>query len=61
MTVRGEADSGAFKVNSLGGLESADAASGHLVWEPGRSIWNNFKREALPTRSRLQSRGASSS
>ena len=28
--------------------------------EAGRSIWNNFKREALPTRSRLQTRGAAS-
>jgi HEAT repeat protein len=28
--------------------------------EAGRSIWNNFKREALPTRSRLQTRAATS-
>jgi HEAT repeat protein len=28
--------------------------------EAGRSIWNNFKREALPTRSRLMTRAASS-
>jgi hypothetical protein len=28
--------------------------------EGGRSIWNNFKREALPTRSRLTMRAASS-
>jgi HEAT repeat protein len=28
--------------------------------EAGRSIWNNFKREALPTRSRLAMRAASS-
>jgi hypothetical protein len=28
--------------------------------EGGRSIWNNFKREALPARSRLAMRGASS-
>jgi HEAT repeat protein len=27
--------------------------------EGGRSIWNNFKREALPTRSRLVTRGTS--
>jgi len=32
MTVRGEADAGAFKVNSLGNLDAADAGSGHLVW-----------------------------
>ena len=40
MTVKGEADSGAFKVNSLGNLDTADASSGRLVWDPGRSIWN---------------------
>ncbi len=40
MTVRGEADAGAFKVNSLGDLDTADAAKGRLVWDPGRSIWN---------------------
>jgi hypothetical protein len=28
--------------------------------EGGRSIWNNFKREALPARSRLKSRMAGS-
>jgi hypothetical protein len=28
--------------------------------EGGRSIWNNFKRQALPTRSRLMTRSASS-
>jgi hypothetical protein len=28
--------------------------------ESGRSIWNNFSREALPTRSRLRSRTGSS-
>ena len=40
MSTAGEAGSGAFKVNSLGGLERADAGAGHLVWDPGRSIWN---------------------
>jgi len=40
MTVKGEADCGAFKVNSLGNLDTADAAEGHVVWDPGRSIWN---------------------
>lgn len=40
MSTAGEAGSGAFKVNSLGGLEQADASKGHLVWDPGRSIWN---------------------
>lgn len=38
--VKGEADKGAFKVNSLSGLDQADASSGTLVWDPGRSIWN---------------------
>jgi sn-1 stearoyl-lipid 9-desaturase len=41
MTVAGEAASGAFKVNSLDGLEQADAASGQLVWDSGRSLWNS--------------------
>jgi fatty-acid desaturase len=40
MTVRGGADSGAFKVNSLTNLEEADAVAGHVVWDPPRSIWN---------------------
>ena len=38
-------------VKKINDLEAAEA---------GRSIWNNFKREALPTRSRLQTRAASS-
>ncbi len=40
MSAAGEASVGAFKVNSLGGLEGADAGSGHLVWDAPRSIWN---------------------
>ncbi|MEQ1495182.1 MAG: acyl-CoA desaturase [Novosphingobium sp.] len=40
MSTAGEAASGAFKVNSLSGLDSADAGAGHLVWDPTRSIWN---------------------
>ena len=36
----GEAAEGAFRVNSLSGLEGADAGSGRLVWDPPRSIWN---------------------
>ena len=40
MSTAGEAGSGAFMVNSLSGLEGADAGAGHLVWDPGRSIWN---------------------
>jgi stearoyl-CoA desaturase (delta-9 desaturase) len=40
MSTANEADSGAFKVNSLTGLETADASEGMPVWDPGRSIWN---------------------
>jgi sn-1 stearoyl-lipid 9-desaturase len=40
MTVQGGADAGAFKVNSLSGLEGADPVHGHIVWDPPRSIWN---------------------
>jgi HEAT repeat protein len=39
-------------VKKIDALEAAEA---------GRSIWNNFKREALPTRSRLLTRAAASS
>ncbi len=40
MSTAGEAAEGAFKVNSLSGLEQADAGSGRLVWDAPRSIWN---------------------
>src|SRR3954462_1607521 len=40
MKVAGEAAEGAFKVNSLGGLEDADAGSGRLAWDVPRSLWN---------------------
>ena len=40
MSVAGEASEGAFKVNSLGNLEHADAGSGRLKWDAPRSIWN---------------------
>jgi fatty-acid desaturase len=40
MSSANEAGDGAFKVNSLSGLERADASEGTLVWDPGRSIWN---------------------
>ncbi|MFI5306518.1 MAG: HEAT repeat domain-containing protein [Polyangiales bacterium] len=46
IAVKGSADA----VNKIDALESVEA---------GRSIWNNFSREALPTRSRLLSRAAS--
>lgn len=35
-----DASYGAFKVNSLTGLESADPVNGRVVWDPVRSIWN---------------------
>ncbi|HEX5182375.1 MAG TPA: acyl-CoA desaturase [Allosphingosinicella sp.] len=40
MSIANEADGGAFKVNSLSGLNRADASEGTLVWDPARSIWN---------------------
>src|SRR4051812_39842710 len=40
MSVAGEASEGAFKVNSLGNLENADAGGGRLAWDAPRSIWN---------------------
>ena len=40
MSTAGDAAAGAFKVNSLRGLEYADASSGTLVWDAPRSIWN---------------------
>ena len=40
MSAAGEAASGAFKVNSLGGLEQANASDGRLVWDAPRSLWN---------------------
>jgi len=40
MEVQGGAASGAFKVNSLGNLDKADAVAGRVVWDGPRSIWN---------------------
>jgi stearoyl-CoA desaturase (delta-9 desaturase) len=40
VSIAGEAADGAFKVGSLSGLEDADPASGRLVWDWPRSIWN---------------------
>ena len=37
-----DASHGAFKVNSLTGLESADPVAGRVVWDPVRSIWNTL-------------------
>lgn len=35
-----DAAEGAFKVNSLTGLEAADPCAGRVVWDPARSLWN---------------------
>lgn len=40
MSSAGESSEGAFKVNSLGNLDTADASNGNLVWDAPRSIWN---------------------
>jgi len=37
-----DASSGLFKINSLVGLETADACAGKVVWDLPRSLWNNF-------------------
>jgi len=41
MSTAGGAAAGAFKVNSLTGLESADAVDGKVRWDAPRSLWNN--------------------
>ncbi|WP_372857169.1 acyl-CoA desaturase [Sphingomonas sp.] len=40
MSVQGGAASGAFKVNSLSNLDTADPVAGHIVWDAPRSLWN---------------------
>lgn len=40
MSQAGGAASGAFKVNSLTGLDGANAVEGHVVWDGPRSLWN---------------------
>lgn len=40
MSEAGGAGSGAFKVNSLTGLDCANAVEGHILWDGPRSIWN---------------------
>lgn len=37
-----DASEGAFKVNSLTNLDTADAVSGTVRWDPVRSIWNTL-------------------
>ena len=40
MSMSGGAASGAFKVNSLAGLEQASAVEGRVRWDAPRSLWN---------------------
>jgi len=40
MSLAGGAAEGAFKVNSLTGLDRASAIDGNVKWDGGRSIWN---------------------
>ncbi len=40
MSEAGGAASGAFKVNSLTGLDRADPVEGRVIWDVPRSLWN---------------------
>ena len=42
MSVAGGAAEGAFKVNSLTGVDRASAVEGRVVWDAPRSLWNGF-------------------
>jgi sn-1 stearoyl-lipid 9-desaturase len=42
MSAAGGAAAGAFKVNSLTGLDQASAVEGEVVWDAPRSLWNGF-------------------
>jgi HEAT repeat protein len=59
LEVRNEALSAVDAMAEKGSKEAVDKIDELEAAEGGRSIWNNFKREALPTRSRLQLRAAS--
>jgi hypothetical protein len=59
LEVRNEALSAVDSMAEKGSKEAVDKIDELEAVEGGRSIWNNFKREALPTRSRLQLRAAS--
>jgi HEAT repeat protein len=59
LEVRNEALSAVDAMADKGSKEAVDKIDELEAVEGGRSIWNNFKREALPTRSRLQLRAAS--
>ena len=44
MTIASVSDAreGAFKVNSLTGLDTADPVAGHVEWDVPRSLWNSL-------------------
>ena len=42
MSEAGGAAAGAFKVNSLTGLDKASPVEGSVVWDAPRSLWNGF-------------------
>lgn len=56
LEVRNEALGAVDAIAVKGSKEAVDKIDELETVEGGRSIWNNFKREALPTRSRLQLR-----
>jgi HEAT repeat protein len=56
LEVRNEALSAVDSMAVKGSKEAVDKIDELETVEGGRSIWTNFKREALPTRSRLQLR-----
>ncbi len=56
LEVRNEALGAADVIAVKGSKEAIDKIDELETVEGGRSIWNNFKREALPTRSRLKMR-----
>jgi HEAT repeat protein len=58
LEVRNEALNAVDSMALKGSKEAVDKITELETVEGGRSIWNNFKREALPTRSRLQLRAA---
>jgi HEAT repeat protein len=59
LEVRNEALGAVDAIAVKGSKEAVDKIDELETVEGGRSIWNNFKREALPTRSRLQLRSSS--
>ena len=59
LEVRNEALSAVDAMAVTGSKEAVAKIDELEAAEGGRSIWNNFKREALPARSRLQLRKGS--